>query len=847
MIRIMRRNRQGFLYATFLALFLLLGFPSLAQAQGLGLNDSLPLPSADAAQRTVRVAVYYNPPLAYPSSQGKPEGIFIDLLEYIAEREGWQTRYVFCSFANCLEMARAGQVDLVPVVAYSEERAQTLSFNRETVLTNWGVLYSRPGVKVESLLDLNGLKVATLRGDIYLAQLKEMIPNLGITVTFLEVGSYQAVFQALAEKRADVGVVSRLYGEMEAQHYDVIRTPVIVLPVSLRFATGKGANEDLLAAIDRHLVALKGDPNSIYYATLDKYLGTLRPQASPWWHWALMIGGGVLALAGVLSALLYWRRAVHREQALIQEVAERQRAEQALQEASARYRFIFENILDVLFILDPKLCVIEVSPSVRAMLGYAPEELIGQCLAKSDLILPEDISRLRADAERVFRGEAQPPGIYRLRAKDGSLRYGEVTAAPLTLEGRVVACIGTIRDITERIRAQEEAERIAQQVEQAHRLESIGLLAGGVAHDFNNMLTAILGHIDLALMDIPEDAPYRADLQEARASGDRATQLTRQLLTFSRQQPAERVPLDVGRVVQEITKMLRRLIGESIAIRTEIAPDLWPIEGDALQLQQVVMNLAVNARDAMPQGGELTIQIQNIMLDEDYSRKVPLSRPGRFVRLSVSDTGTGMPPEVLEHIFEPFFTTKAKGEGTGLGLSVVYGIVRQHDGWVNVYSEVGKGTTFHIYLPAALERAGVKEAAAPVDWAALQGQGEQILLVEDEERVRTLAVSALETHGYRVEAAGSVQEALALFAQHGDAFDALFSDVILPDGTGLDLAATLRATHPDLPVLLTSGWAGRLAGEEANLRAQRYLFLQKPYGIIELLMAIHKTLATKGT
>jgi len=403
-------------------------------------------------------------------------------------------------------------------------------------------------------------------------------------------------------------------------------------------------------------------------------------------------------------------------------------------------------------------------------------------------------------------------------------------------EGQQAFVMGTIQDITER-------KQLQAQLLQAQKMEAVGQLAGGVAHDFNNRLQTILGLCEFLLANIEAGDPKQQDVLEIQGSATRAAELTRQLLAFSRKQMITPVLLDLNAVVEGTQKILRHLIGEDIRIVLELANSLPAVKADTSQIEQTIMNLAVNARDAMPNGGHLFISTVRIALDESVAETIPEARVGSFVCLTVADTGVGMSREVLTHIFEPFYSTKGPGKGTGLGLSVVYGIVRQHQGWINAYSREGEGTTFKIYLPAVAGSVA-QSGLAPVRPAPPKGRGERILLVEDEAVVRNLALRLLSSAGYQVHTASSAAEGVSVFEKEDGRFDLLFSDVVLPGQNGIALADQLCARSPGLAVLLCSGYTDERSRShtiaEKNIR-----LLQKPYPAHELLTAVHAALVAR--
>ena len=402
--------------------------------------------------------------------------------------------------------------------------------------------------------------------------------------------------------------------------------------------------------------------------------------------------------------------------------------------------------------------------------------------------------------------------------------------------GVVSHFIAIKQDITEQ-------RNLQQQLLQAHKMESVGRLAGGIAHDFNNILQAITGFSSILLGELGEGDPRRADVAEIDRAAQRAVGLTRQLLAFSRKQKMEMAPLRIQTVLQGTEKMMRRLIGEHIRLASDIPPDLPPVRADAGQIEQIIVNLALNARDAMPEGGQLTLSARAVRLEAAGLPAVADARPGDFVRLDVRDTGTGMPPHVRERLFEPFFSTKGPGRGTGLGLAVVYGIVRQHEGFIDVTTSPGKGSTFSIHLPVAAGEAREEDAAGEEDAGEdLAGRGERILVVEDEQGVRDFVSRVLEGHGYQIHVTASLEEARKAFSAPGADFDLLFTDIVLPDGNGIHLADELRAVRPPLRVVLTSAYTEEQSRSD-GMRAHGCRFIAKPYTIGRLLRLLRETLS----
>ncbi len=389
----------------------------------------------------------------------------------------------------------------------------------------------------------------------------------------------------------------------------------------------------------------------------------------------------------------------------------------------------------------------------------------------------------------------------------------------------------------------EELKQTQDQLLQAQKMEAVGRLAGGVAHDFNNLLTAIKGYAELLLTTPELDEGVRSDIEQIKKAADQAAGLTRQLLAFSRRQPLQRRVIDLNKVVSEMDVMLRRLIGEDIELVSDLHDEIR-LKADPGQIEQVIINLVVNARDAMPEGGRLSVRTRAVVLDDHACLSMPGARPGWFACVSIEDTGMGIPRDVMDQIFEPFFSTKGPGKGTGLGLAVVYGIVRQHGGWINVYSEPRHGTVFKIYLPAA---DGETEESADDTGKDRQsrGDGQRILLVEDERTVREFAARALRQSGYVIVEAGDAEEALRIFHKEEGHFDLVFSDVVLPDKSGIKLTEEIAEESPDMPVILSSGYTDQKS-QWPMIEERGYRFLQKPYSLPELLGVVGEAVAGAG-
>ena len=510
----------------------------------------------------------------------------------------------------------------------------------------------------------------------------------------------------------------------------------------------------------------------------------------------------------------------------------RARVEQVLRESEERFRQLAENIQEVFWMTANKQ-VIYVSPAYERIWGRSRVSLYESPRAWLEAIHPDDREQVLRAAKTVQTG-GEYDETYRIQRPDGAVRWIHDRAFPVRgAQGEIVRIVGTAEDITEQ-------RQLEEQYRQVQKMEAIGQLAGGIAHDFNNLLTVIRGYGSLLLLGAQTPPETAAAAREIVRAAEQGANLTRQLLAFSRRQVMQPRALELTETVTSLTTMLQRILGADIQLQLKPHPSPLVTRADAGMLDQVLMNLVVNACDAMPGGGRLVIETTEKSFTEEDVAAIPDARPGRYVSLRVTDTGSGISPENLPRIFEPFFTTKQPGKGTGLGLSTVFGIVKQHCGWIRVDSEVGRGTTFQIFLPAAEEtdriaRRGDREGGA-------LGGTETILVVEDEPSLRLLTRAVLEPNGYQVLEAASGVDALRVWEEHQGSVHLLLTDIMMPEGiSGLELAARLRENSPDLKVIFTSGYSADIAGGQLHLQEGQN-FIQKPSSPQQLLQTVRRCL-----
>ena len=517
-------------------------------------------------------------------------------------------------------------------------------------------------------------------------------------------------------------------------------------------------------------------------------------------------------------------------------MTERKEAEVKLRKSEEAYRRIVETTREGVWSLDRRNRTTFVNAAMARMLGYSHDEMIGTPLER--YIFDEDLK------DYHLRSEAHQSGIYehfeqRYRRKEGEACWCLVSAAPLQdAEGRFVGSFFMCADITKRKKMEESLRKLEEQLRQSQKMEAIGTLAGGVAHDFNNILTAITGYGSLALERLKKDETAQGYIGEVLNAANRAAELTRGLLAFSRKQTISLKQKDLNDIVQNVQKMLVRIIGEDIKLKTALSNRRLPVSVDAVQIDQVLLNLATNARDAMPDGGHLIIETDVVDMDESYVEAHLIENTGKYAVLTVSDTGIGMDIKTKENIFEPFFTTKGVGKGTGLGLAIVYGIIKQHGGNINVYSEVGKGTTFRIYLPilktAEKEEA---EAAHPIPF----GNGEKILIAEDDAQVRAILCISLKRHGYEVVEAGDGEEAVNKFLENRDTTAILLLDVIMPGKNGREVYEKIRLIEPGIKAIFMSGYTDDIISKNGILE-EGFDFISKPINPDTLMRKIRDVL-----
>ncbi len=739
-------------------------------------------------QARVRVGVLTdNYPFSYTGSDGVVRGYVVELLGAVEHTMGLQLERVVGPTGEINPAFRAGQLDMLQSYARFPERSDHAAFT-EPYLTMAGSLFVRRGeTRIRTLTDLRGRHVLVHRGSLG----ERLLHAAGLAEAIVLVDSVEESFRRLARGEGDAVLAGRLSGLATMEHLQLadlraVGPPVEGYTVEYCFAVRRG-DDHLRNRLNEGLAILQrnGEAERIY----DRWFGRFDDTPFDRQDIALALAGG-LAVALGIALWAWWRqRGLHRR--LATKTA-------ALATSEQRYRRVFEASLDGLLVVAPvangaDYQVEHANPAARRLFGDA----VGAAGSTLRTALPPAEELVR----RIGRGGAGgEPSVFEqaLNLPTGQL-WLHVAVAPF--DGRLLLICG---DITAAKTAEARLRQIENQQRQTQKLEAIGTLASGIAHDFNNILTGIVGNAELARFELPAGSPMAPFLDEVVGGAARATALVRQILTFSRQGGPRREAMPLTPVVKEMLRFLRAVTPANIEIRHQFARDLPAVVCDPTQLHQVLLNLCTNAIYAMrDHGGRLEVVEARVEVGAELVEVHPQLHPGPHLRISVSDTGCGMPPEVLQRLFEPFFTTKPVGEGTGLGLSVVHGILHDHGGAITVYSTPGEGTVFHLYLPIApVEGAAPAADEAPVP----QGAGQRLLFVDDERAIANVAAGILRHLGYEVAVFCAPAEALAAFRAAPDEFALVFTDLAMPGLDGLALAAEVHALRPALPVVLASGF-----------------------------------------
>ena len=769
-------------------------------------NSSLPL----------RIGYYENPPLMFSDAQKRADGLIIEIFSNIARQEHWQVQYIACPFSQCLEKLRKGEIDVVPFVAYSAERASQYDFSNETIFGTWAVTYVPKDKPIASILDLKNRRVAVKTNDIHSIAFRELVRKFGIPVTFVQTPGYDEAFEAASSGQADAAIVGRTFGVKKARQLGLVGTSVIFNPIEGRVAFTAGKHKTLVALVDKNIRLYMDDPLSSYYMLLSKWIGG-SAEKDPVWLYGL----------GIMSILILGLVVFIAGQKIKKTVTE-------LRDSEERFSTAFEASPDSITIttLDEGRFV-AVNRSVLGVTGYSRDELIGQTTASVSIwVEPEERMRF---VERLIINGSIDNYETNFRVKEGHVLSVSISARIIMIK-KNPHLLSVVQDMTEKKAAASEREKLQSQLFQAQKSEAIGTLAGGIAHDFNNILNAMMGYISLFLSKAPPGIDV-GFIKKAEMLIDRAASLTSGLLAFSRKQQADMSRIDVNEIVGQFHVLLARVIGEHIILQMHPARGPLIIEGNRGLIEQVFMNMAINARDAMPNGGELRVEVDAVELSEAAAIVNECGRPGSYARISITDTGCGMDSETTRKIFDPFFTTKAVGRGTGLGLAISLGTIRHHGGNITVYSEPGIGTTFRIYLPLS---GNAPEFIFTEHIDSISGGNETILLVEDFEPARETMRIVLEGNGFRVIEAVDGVDAMAKFRAAMDEIALIVTDVIMPNLNGRDFANMVRLVKPDMKFIFVSGYTSETLHEKWN--EDLAIVMSKPFSPARLVNKIREVL-----
>jgi PAS domain S-box-containing protein len=773
------------------------------------------------ARRTYRIGWQLSPPYQV-ATNGEPTGLSVDLVREAARRRGIGLIWILWP-AESEAALRGKAVDLWPLITITPERLKAFHIT-EPYLQAEHTLLVRGDSSVHTAEDLADGSFVAANSSIDAMRLRAFRPNVRV----LEMHSPRVVLEDVCQESASAGfmdvytTISALLAQPDCQGHPLRWLPVpgaqTTMGVGSTFEASAGADaiREEIGVMAREgavapIVEKWGFTPAQSLVSLEELVDAKRRVARL---------AAATALFASLFALACWQAII-----VMRERTRTKQTEKALREADQRLVLLANNLKEMVLAFDMKRNLIYVNPAVETLTGYSLAEYTARGFI--DWVYPEDRNRMLGHWDRLFEWGSFQDEEYRLVTKSGAVKWVSATWGPILDDtGNQVGVQGIEHDITDRKCAEEALRQAQLRNMQSQKMESIGRLAGGVAHDFNNLLTVINGYAELLLLQTGPQASDRDPLEQILHAGTRAADLTRQLLAYSRKQVIFPQALDLNAVVTGSTPMFQRLLGEDIELVVKTEPSLGPVMAEAGQMHQVLMNLLVNARDAMPEGGKVQIETANVDIGASYVAGHPEAVAGPAVFVEVTDCGVGMDEETKKNIFEPFFTTKSVGAGTGLGLATVYGIVKQSQGWIELSSEPGRGTSFKIYLPRILSGLPVQPDARAGS-GAIEGT-ETVLVVEDQDEVRAFAAGVLRSYGYNVLTAADGPKALALAAQHADPIHILLTDVVMPGMSGRQLADELRAQRPELRILYTSGYSQDVIANRGVLDAD-VAYLAKPY------------------
>ncbi len=812
-----------------------------------------------------RVGYSENPPPVKEKVEGIIYSPYSEIIHYIAEKEGWELEYFAEPWDEMLAEVITGDLDILMNMAYTKERAELVLFNKENIYNSWGEIIVSEDSNIRSITDLKNKKVATLNRGINTDGPQGILQQdkfFELNCSFQFYDNNYEILNAVQENIAEAGVLTRLGMNIMLSDFDLKRTGIVFSPLQVRFGINKKHPDAqyLADAFDKHLRELKSNPESVYYLAVDKYMGLPGNKSviiPAWMRWSLYIGTGLTIVAFVLSGILRWqvnKRTTDLQEANFELKHNEKILRNIVEGTSAKTGSLFfqeltKNIasaLDMKYALAVKLIK---NPQIKCrtfvfwndtdfgenfeydLKGTPCEEVANGNLKYYE----NNIQKRFPEYEDIIHlGAVSYIGIPLTNSQGDVMGHLAVLdTKPLTNKNRKIQILEIFaargESELERIITEQEYESLQEQLYQSQKMESIGRLAGGVAHDFNNILTGIMGYAEMLQLKFGHENSTEAEAASViLKSTERAANLTRQLLGFARKGKYNPVPLNMNSAIRETIRVSEKIFDKNINLYYELDEKLYSIEADKAQIEQVLTNLIFNAKDAMPRGGSLKITTENTIIDKAFASRYPELIPGDYILICITDTGVGISKNIIDSIFDPFFTTKSEGQGTGLGLATVYGIVKNHNGHITVYSEPEFGTTFKVYFPAskvaAIESNLEKELHA--------GAG-KILLVDDEEFVRKMTSMMLQNLGYDVFVAENGKEALEIYNNHEKEIDVVLLDMVMPVMAGRETFFELKKINPSVNVVISSGYSQEGGATELMAKGAEK-FLQKPYKMHEL-------------